>query len=345
MRRLPNGTWTTAVALAFAVSLAAPARAQESATASQATALIAEGVELRRRGDDEGALARFRAAFELTHSARARAQIALVEQALGRWIDAEAHLLEALGSEEPWIEERRATLDQQLEVIRSHLGQVRLEGGVPGAEVTINDRPVGTLPIGSALWIEPGPAQIVVRADGYRSFRRTLDAPTGQLVTLTIELQREGGAVPDPAVVPPALTPASPTPVASAESTGDERTGGGAPLGILGWSAIGVGGASLLLSAVALAVRNGEAETFNSAMCLAGGLTRGENCRANYDAAQMWESVSVATLVIGGVLAAGGVALVVIESTSGGGTAESEVSVACSAAVGSTWGATCSGRF
>lgn len=340
MQRVATWMWAGIAALALAVAFDGSVHAQESAAAAQASALIDEGVELRRRGDDEAALPRFRAAFELTRSARARAQIALVEQALARWVDAEAHLLEALGSHEPWIEERRATLEQQLTVIRSHLSQVRLDGGVPGAEVRLNNRPVGALPMTLALWIEPGPVEVVVRADGYRTYRRTLDALTGQLVTLTIELEREGAAAPQAVTTPPASTAVPTTPIRSDGSRDD-----GLLLGALGWSAIGVGGASLILSAVALAVRNGEAGTFNSEMCLAGGLTRGENCRTHYDAAQMWESVSVATLVIAGVLAAGGVALVVIEDTSGSSEAGSSTSIACSATLGPTWGAVCGGQF
>src|SRR5262245_7061850 len=59
-------------------------------------ALIKSGVSLREQGKDEAALREFQRAHELSRAPRALAQIALAEQALGRWIDAEAHLEEAL---------------------------------------------------------------------------------------------------------------------------------------------------------------------------------------------------------------------------------------------------------
>ena len=313
--------------IALTLAFAAPAMAQDAATV-QGQALIDEGVALRRSGDDEGALARFRAAYELTHSARARAQIALVEQALGRWIDAEGHLLEALGSQEAWIEERRPTLLAQLEVIRSHLGRVRIVGGVPRAAVTVDGEPVGSLPIGSALWVEPGPTVVEVRADGHRTFTRTITTAEGQLTTLEVELV--------PEVTSPVVAEAVQSRPAPAERSD------GFPLSTLGWASIGIGGAALVVSAVTLALRNNEAEAFNAPACLADGLSRGENCHGNYDSAQMFESVSIATLVIGGLFAATGVALVLVDGTS---SDDSSVSVACSPTVGGTWGIGCGGSF
>lgn len=316
--------------MAWAVLTSAPAIAQEGGNAARVQSLIDEGVAMRRAGDDVGALSRFEAAFALTRSARARAQIALVEQALGRWIDAEAHLLEALGSHEPWIEERRVTLEGQLEVIRSHLGRVQLVGGVRGARVTLDEQPVGSLPINSALWVEPGPVVVEVRADGYLLFRETIETTEGQLTTLRVELVPEPAATVEPSIQDPVIVPTPPR-------------DGGPPLDILGWSAISVGGATLVLSAVTLVLRNGEAETFNGPACLQGGLSRGENCRGNHDAAMMWESVSIATLVLGIVFVGAGTALVAVDAS--GGSETEPASLACSPISGTTWGLGCVGTF
>src|SRR5256885_726287 len=66
--------------------------------------LIQRGIELRRRRSDEAAFPLFQKAYEQHHSPRAAAQLGLDELALGRWIDSERHLQEALGSpSDPWI--------------------------------------------------------------------------------------------------------------------------------------------------------------------------------------------------------------------------------------------------
>ena len=108
-----QGGWLGAAharALMAGVTLAwaAPAAAQET----PATALLREGIELRRAGRDAEALARFERAHAVEPSPRTLAQMGLAEQALGRWVRAEAHLRAALAPrDDAWIERNRAALD------------------------------------------------------------------------------------------------------------------------------------------------------------------------------------------------------------------------------------------
>src|SRR5688572_1092503 len=76
------------------VAPAAPPMGAEGSPRVQAEALelIDRGVEQRKAGDDRAALELFRRAFELNGSGQALAQMALAEQALGRWLDAHQHL-------------------------------------------------------------------------------------------------------------------------------------------------------------------------------------------------------------------------------------------------------------
>ena len=81
------------VAVASSVSMLAPvsvvfASDAEGSASAQEEALIKHGLELREKHDDEGALAEFQRAYQLSKGGRALAQIALAEQALGRWVDA-----------------------------------------------------------------------------------------------------------------------------------------------------------------------------------------------------------------------------------------------------------------
>src|SRR6185436_867581 len=125
-----------AFSLTLALSLAAlPARAQPA----EAAALLKQGVELRGQGKDAEALEVFRRAHAASPSPRAKAQIALAEQALGRWLDADRDLADALSSPtDPWIRQHAAALEQSRKEIGKHIGALSLEGGVPGAQVFLN---------------------------------------------------------------------------------------------------------------------------------------------------------------------------------------------------------------
>lgn len=117
-----SGLHATAVmllSLLVAFPSEAEAQGRRRRVESEADALIAEGVARRRAGDDEAALAFFANAYVLDPSPRARAQMALAEQALGRFELAEEHMLEALDEDDhPWIVENRGTLEEALVMIR-----------------------------------------------------------------------------------------------------------------------------------------------------------------------------------------------------------------------------------
>src|SRR5438045_3141318 len=108
-------TLALAALLAAAVALlGVPGRAAAE-TAHDAEAAIRRGVELRKKGDDEGALREFKRAYEIAPKPRAAAQMGMAEQSLGRWPDAESHLAEAVSSKgDPWVEKNRSVLEQSL---------------------------------------------------------------------------------------------------------------------------------------------------------------------------------------------------------------------------------------
>jgi hypothetical protein len=164
--------------------------------------LLRRGVELRQQGSDAAALVEFEHAHELAHTPRTLAQVALCEQALGRWVDAETHLREALRSRaNPWITRNRAALDGALGVIAQHIGQVMVRTDAPGAELSINGRRVATLPREEPVRVDAGEATIVVTAAG-RSGSQRIVVEAGETVRITIRLGRDavrtGVALPPP---------------------------------------------------------------------------------------------------------------------------------------------------
>jgi hypothetical protein len=232
-------------------SLVAAAMAP-AAWSQDANALIDRGVELRAAGQDEAALQVFRQAWEARRSPRALAQIALAEQALGRWVDAETHLAEALSDEDdPWVRRRRRALQSALGEIRRHVGRLEVQGNVPGAEVLIGDRVVGVLPLAAMLHVQTGAVTITVRAAGYTPVTRTLSVedrtPQRQVVTLERDTPADGVA--DSTRLTGLLSPrrAATTPDAAALSRGSS---GASTRRAVGYGLIGVGAAALVVSGV-----------------------------------------------------------------------------------------------
>ncbi|HJL16909.1 MAG TPA: tetratricopeptide repeat protein [Sandaracinaceae bacterium LLY-WYZ-13_1] len=182
-RRIVLSLAATLVALVTATVGPTPARAQS------AEALIEEGLELRRQHRDEQALERFQRAYEIAHAPRALAQIALAEQALGRYVPAEQHLVSALSVQmDPWIAERRSQLEQALGQIRAQLGTVEIQGGVEGAQVFVNGTARGTLPQASRLRVRAGSAAVEVRMQGYLTVQRQVMVPAGGTARETVQL-------------------------------------------------------------------------------------------------------------------------------------------------------------
>ena len=192
-------------AVLSAAALSSPARA-DSHDDAEADAAIKRGVELRRHAKDQDALEEFRKAYALVKSARALAQIGLAEQALGRWVDAENDLAEAMASKsDPWIRKNLSTLNGAVDVIRKHLGSLDVIGPA-GAELLIDGRVAGTLPLAKPARVPIGSLTIEVKKDGFFPATRPVSIAAGELTRESVDLQPQPVA---PAVrTPPVVTPA-----------------------------------------------------------------------------------------------------------------------------------------
>src|SRR3954451_10973455 len=101
-----------------AAAASPPAQAAPVASASEEE-LINRGIALREARNDGAALEAFRQAYALSKSPRTLAQMALAEQALGRWVEAEADLGQALGrADDSWIARNKGLLSQALAEIQ-----------------------------------------------------------------------------------------------------------------------------------------------------------------------------------------------------------------------------------
>jgi hypothetical protein len=161
-------------------------------TTTDVERLIKKGTDLRRQGQDHQALPLLQKAFELARTGRTAAQLGLCEMQLGYFLPASDHIGEALSAtNDPWVEKYRTILEQTLRQAKTHVAEVSISGSPPGAEVSIDDRVVGHLPIASPIRVGAGVGRKVeLRAEGYLASSETVDTRGGEQVRVVLHLSK-----------------------------------------------------------------------------------------------------------------------------------------------------------
>ncbi len=183
-----------------------------AAPVDEANALIAKGNALRMAGDDVGSLPLLQQAYQINPGPRTAVHLGMAEYAVGRWADADLHLTEALKSrDDPWVKKNETQILESLRITKTHVSRIEITGDPPGAEVLVNGRAVGRLPLSQPVAVSAGSVDIEVRAPGYEPGSRTLAVTGGQYQPVVIRLARSG-------------TPADSGPGASGRSAGPPRS-------------------------------------------------------------------------------------------------------------------------
>jgi hypothetical protein len=299
--------------------------------------LIKQGVESRRQHDDVGALALFEKAYQLHHAPRAAAQIGLAEQALGRWIESEAHLGEALAAaSDPWIRKNGSALQEALSHVRRQLGDLEVLGGPGGAEIVIEGQVRGTLPLAKAIRVRAGECRFDVRARGYASLSRTVEIAAGVMTRETVNLSpliasvpagEAGGATGTPAFTAP--TPSLPEKPLSAspESEPAETEQGHPARHTVAWVTSVAAAAAIVTGVVGTVIWQEKRSAFDSHVgpppsnpqadpstwgmnCAEPAVGRGgPGCSTLYNAAQQGREIAIIGYAAGAALAAGATVL------------------------------------
>jgi len=306
-----------------------------SAGAQDADTLIKQGVELRRENKDQAALEQFQRAYDLSPTPRALAQMALAEQALGRWVDAEAHVTRALASPgDPWIAKYEATLERSREAIAGHLGSLVVTGTPAGAEVHVDGRPVGALPLGP-LRLPTGSVVVDVSANGHTPVTRALSIVSGQIAREDFALPPTSAEASDGG----GSAPRAPAPKVSgadevAAPSGLDRRGVGH---VVAWTAAGLAG----VSAGAFVFAQIEVGSYNDHKCGVLLPKTDPGCVSRSDAHHAGNDVGWVSLAGAGVA---GIAAAALILTAPAVPAESGARVACLPDLARP-GATCAFRF
>ncbi len=282
----------------------------------------AVGQSLRVQGRDAEALDVFREVYARTRSPRTLARVALAEAAIGHWLDAEAHMVDALASNDAWVTANRREpaggLDGALSLIRTHLGNLMVRSRTPGAELWIAGARRAALPLEHPLRVTEGSLSVELRAQGHLAtvrpvaIRGGVDAP----VSVDIDLDR----IPDAQSSTTQTTQRTPPPPPHEENRGPVRAVTGSRLRPFGIAALGVGAAGLALGVGAYLAGRGAVTEFTDANCYAtgggyawdpslSGHGSQPQCESLGSSAETWRAVELTGFVAGGLFAVAGIAL------------------------------------
>lgn len=283
-----------------ALWLVPAASAQADALAQQP---LREGLELRRAHKDQQALELFRHAYVDAPTPNLRAQIALAEQALGQWVDAEHDLFAALSEPDPWVQAHRTTLEQALKVIQAHLGSLEVLTNHAGVEVKLDGERLGILPA-EAWRVSVGPHRLVLRlAD--RELERELTLSRGERLIYRVEW---------PAAEPPptkedtpdvAPSAPSPTPAANARQQPLPTAADSRRSATLGYVFAGLAVVTLAEGVAASLLRLHYAEQYNGAGCYP---ERSKQCAPYREIANTFGTIALASYSLAGAAGLGAAA-------------------------------------
>lgn len=192
-RKLAFG-WRGAVALALVLGTA-PVVAQPANVKQEARERFDRGLTLFNQRDDGGALAEFQRAYELVPHPLVLYNIALVQAAMNRpvqAVDSLDKLLAAPGSlDAERVEHAKKVRAEQT----AKIGLLDVKVNVEGATIEIDNVSVGTTPLSAPLRVSGGVHLVAAVAPGHIPARREVSLAGGGRASVSFELEPLAGAL------------------------------------------------------------------------------------------------------------------------------------------------------
>jgi hypothetical protein len=214
-------------------------------------AQVRQGMALREQNQPDAAIEHFRRVWDRTHYPRALAQIAVTEQTLGRWAEADRHFREVLAiTDHVWVQQNRALIQDSLNTIAEHLGELEVLGAPPGAELWVNDQRVAVTPLDAPLRLAIGTTVIELRATGFVPWRRAVTLASRQLTRETAVMVRTGETPVATDAGTDDVSPPPPPPVVVMRDPGATQR-------VLGWTSLGLAAVGAGVGVGGVFVRDG----------------------------------------------------------------------------------------
>ncbi|HEU4576942.1 MAG TPA: PEGA domain-containing protein [Polyangiaceae bacterium] len=298
---LLSGAWCVQLSAAPAAAQSATARAESP----EVEKLITEAIALREQGKDFEALEALKQASELDpRSVRVQVHLSNVHQALGQWLPADQYLRMALAQpDHPYVQRHRQELEDARGVIEDNIGSLGVEGEPAGAEVKLNGRLIGTLPLSAPVPVTVGSYTLEVKMVGHYPVRRPIAISGRGFVREFVQLQRLPGDELGTRSFPAGVGPAS----AGTGASAGEPLDSSSTRPWLTWTLAGLGAAAGLTTVGAIVYREQHAQRWNDDSCLALGQTREQLCGEERDKVETADAIAITSGVAAGLFAAGAI--------------------------------------
>ncbi len=282
---LPRALVTlTALTSLSTLTYARSASAQADADRATARALGLDGSQALDSKDYPTAEDRFRRADRLVHAPTLMLGLARALAGEGKLVEATETYNRIVregvtaGAPEPF---KRALNDAKREVeeVAPKIGSVTIVVRAPGGadvanlKTVLDGAPLNSASMGVRRLVDPGAHTLKVAGDGFKTAELRFTVPEGGSINQPVTLEREPSAAPAPLVGAPVASQNKPAyPAADGAPAGGERAAGAespepspAKRSALPWVAFGVGGAGLVVGAVAGIVAIGQSSTLSNA--------------------------------------------------------------------------------
>jgi len=265
-----------AVAMALCASSLCQAQSADGSTGAdnntRVRALFREGVAAFNAGKPEEAVKTLSEAWSIRQSYDVAAALAQAEIQLKRYRDAAEHLDFCLSHFAPVESEQTLRqIKNAFAEVKLHVGAFKIAVDHPGAEVRVDDKPVGTSPLGAVVFVDPGQHALEARL-GADKVTQTVHVDPGEQAPVEMKF---GAAN----IAPPTSSP-SDHPAADTQRSIVPVIVGGAAFIIGAGSAIGF---ELAASSKDDTARSLRGRTGPSG-CAAGGGVSATDCGALHDA-------------------------------------------------------------
>jgi tetratricopeptide (TPR) repeat protein len=279
----------TALLLAPILLSSVDATAQESADGSrEASQHFRHGVELYNEADYSAALVEFKRAYALAPTAAALYNVGETQYELQDYAGALKTFRRFL-AESAANDAHRPEVENNIQVLRSRVGHLRIVTVPPGADVALDDQEVGKTPLDEPLLVSVGRRKVTASMAGRPPLTRYQEVAAGDDVTVTLSLSptvdtgtpRASAEAPPP---PSALA----TPARSASS-----------LRPVAWIAAGALGAGAAAFGVLAINEANDLKKARRGLTTAAVLSHEANLTTTYSV--IADSLAAAAIVLGGV--------------------------------------------
>lgn len=296
------------------------AMAQSEADRAQARDLGQQAYAAMDAKDYAKAADLFRRADSLYHAPTILLGLARAEAKLGKYVESWEHyhriVLEGAppGAPQP-IRDAVDSAKKEMGDVEGHRAKATISvKGPDQPTVTLDGAPMSAAALGVERLVNPGPHSLHVTATGWKDADQSFTVPDGGSAQVSVQMEQGAAAPAAPAPTPetsPSSTAAPATGADQAPAADTTAASSGSSLKTLGWVGIGVGGAGIVLGAVTGGLAAGKKSSASGSPCASGPCPPSDLSTYQSDRSSYYTMGTISTIgfIAGGVLAAGGAAL------------------------------------